>query len=230
MDGVSLLKRIDTKFLILAENLPDLLLEIKQDYYILDIQEKRLMSYTSQYFDTDSHKFYFDHHSGKIKRTKIRIRKYEDSNLYFLEIKLKDGKGNTNKSRTRISNFETRLSDSSKEFIEKITGEDYKLKTSLWNSFQRLTLVSKTAKERVTIDINLQFKIEQQRGNVDNIVIIEVKQERFDHNSTIVKALRSRGILKYGFSKYCIGMIKLYKDLKYNRFKPKLLKIKKLTS
>jgi hypothetical protein len=41
------------------------------------------------YFDTDSKRFYHDHHNGKVKRTKIRMRNYVESNLTFLEIKKK---------------------------------------------------------------------------------------------------------------------------------------------
>ena len=230
MDVVALLKRVDTKFLLKADQLPELLLKLQPEYNVLEINDKRILSYKSLYFDTADYKFYNEHHNGKIKRTKVRIRKYIDSNLHFLEVKKKDGKGNTNKSRIKIDSFEEVLSSDSKRFISGIVDEEIDLQPSIWNSFQRMTLVNTDAKERVTIDMDLQFMMKDQTTKIDNVVIIELKQSRFNHNSTIVKELRARGVHQYGFSKYCIGMISTFKHLKYNRFKPKLLRIKKITA
>ncbi len=230
MDIVALLKRVDTKFLLRADKLPDLLKSIGDKYKVLEINNSRILSYKSLYFDTPKYKFYFDHHNGKIRRTKVRIRQYVDSDLFFLEVKKKDGKGNTDKSRIRIDEFELNLSDHSKRFVDQVIGDELDLRPSLWNGFQRITLVNTEEKERVTIDLNLHFTMGDQRKDLDNIVIIELKQERFNQKSTIVKALRKRSVYKYGFSKYCIGMISLFEHLKYNRFKPKLLRIKKITA
>ncbi|MDA9774147.1 polyphosphate polymerase domain-containing protein [Saprospiraceae bacterium] len=230
MDVVALLKRVDTKFLLRADQLPALLQKMQSEYNVLEINNKRILSYKSLYFDTPEYKFYNEHHNGKIKRIKVRIRKYIDSNLYFLEVKKKDGKGNTNKSRVKIDSFEEALSSDSKRFISGVIDQELDLQPSLWNSFERMTLVNTIAKERVTIDMNLQFMMKDQLTKVDNIVIIELKQERFNQKSTIVRELRKLGVHQYGFSKYCIGMISTFKNLKYNRFKPKLLRIKKITA
>ncbi|MGK0412641.1 MAG: hypothetical protein ACJA1B_000839 [Polaribacter sp.] len=67
------------------------------------------------YFDNFKVKFYFDHHNGRVHRTKIRQRKYVDSDLTFLEVKQKNGKGETNKSRIRIPDFDLDLSQELKE-------------------------------------------------------------------------------------------------------------------
>ena len=58
-----------------------------------------------------------------------------------------------------------------------------------------------------------------------NLVIVELKQERFNRKSEVVKILKSLKQNPYSISKYCIGMISLYNDLKYNIFKKKLIKI-----
>ena len=70
-------------------------MELQNEYQVLEIKHRRLMHYASVYFDTPAFTFYFDHHNGKIRRTKIRQRKYVDSELTFLEIKQKNGKGET---------------------------------------------------------------------------------------------------------------------------------------
>jgi len=158
MNTVSLMKRTDTKFIIHEKELITVLKNIKDEYKILEVDGHRIMTYSSLYFDTPSKKFYHDHHNGKVNRTKIRMRKYVESDTCFLEVKQKDGKGKTNKTRTFIPDFETNLSHDSLDFIQNITNESFDLEPIIWNKFNRITLVNKTAQERLTIDLNLSFK------------------------------------------------------------------------
>lgn len=230
MNSVALMKRTDTKYVINIKTLPAVLEELLQSYRVLEIKERRIMNYSSLYLDTDDFKFYLDHHNGRVNRTKIRQRKYVDSDLTFLEIKKKNGKGETNKFRIKIDDFQTELSDESKEFISEVTEQDYNLQTSLWNSFNRITLVNLKDNERVTIDLNLTYTKNDREKKYTNIVIVELKQSRFDRKSLVVKALKNIGHNPYSISKYCIGVVNLYQNLKYNTFKPKLLKINKISA
>ncbi|MDB4205415.1 polyphosphate polymerase domain-containing protein [Polaribacter sp.] len=225
MNSVALMKRTDTKFVINKAQLEIILQNLDRHYKVLEINDDRIMSYSSLYFDTEGNKFYNDHHNGKSFRTKIRQRKYVESNLCFLEVKQKNGKGETSKSRISLNDFETNLSDSSTDFISKITKENFNLEPSLWNGFKRITLVNLKSKERVTLDLNLSYKINGVEKKYNNLVVVEVKQERFNRKSEIVKALKSIKENPYSISKYCIGMISLYSDIKYNIFKKKLIKI-----
>ncbi len=227
INSAALLKRTDTKFVIYKEDLVPVLEEINKDYKVLEINKDRVMTYNSLYFDTKNNKFYNDHHNGKVKRIKIRMRKYVESNRCFLEIKQKDGLGRTNKTRTAISDFEINPSAASTDFIRKTTLRDYDLIPAVWIQFNRFTLVNRIGKERVTVDLNLSFNINGSKKAYENIVIIEVKQERYNRDSSIVRTLRKYRSFPYGISKYCIGMISLYADFKYNAFKSKLLKINK---
>lgn len=230
MDGVSLMKRTDTKFVIHQKHLVEVLEIVKDQYRALEINGNRLLTYSSLYFDTEDMKFYNDHHNGKVNRTKVRMRKYVESNICFLEIKQKDGKGKTTKSRIRIDDFETELTPKSVDFINNTTSKDNNLKPSIWNKFNRITLVNNQAMERLTIDLGLQFKMNKSSKEFENLVIIEVKQERFDRTSPVVRALKEKGINPYSMSKYCIGMTNIYPHLKYNRFKRKIIKINKITA
>lgn len=230
MDGVSLMKRTDTKFVIHERDLFKVLKNVQENYRVLQIKENRIMTYSSLYFDTISKKFYNDHHNKKVNRTKIRMRKYLESDICFLEIKQKDGKGKTTKTRTSLPDFEKQLSNESLKFINETTNENLDLEPIIWNKFNRITLVNKTAKERLTIDLNLSFKKNIHYKSFDDLVIIEVKQERFNRSSPIVQQLKRNNINPYKLSKYCIGMISIYEDLKYNRFKEKLIKINKTTA
>lgn len=230
MENVSLMKRTDTKFVIHEKHLVEILESVKDQYRVLELNKHRILPYLSLYFDTPTKKFYNDHHNQKVNRTKVRMRKYVASNLCFLEIKQKDGKGKTTKSRISIDDFELELSNNSASFIQQTTKQHYDLKPSIWNKFNRITLVNKIAKERLTIDLNLSFKKGHAFKTYNNLVIIELKQERFTRTSPIVKQLKSKQINPYSLSKYCIGMISIYNELKYNRFKKKLIKINKITA
>lgn len=229
MDEVRLMKRTDTKFIIHEKDLIAVLKGIQDEYRILETDTHRIMTYSSLYFDTPLKKFYIDHHNRKVRRTKIRIRKYVESNTCFLEIKQKDGRGKTTKTRIPIDTITPNLSADALAFIQNTTKRTFDLKPIIWNTFNRITLVSKSAKERLTIDLNISFKINNSFKAYHNLVIIEVKQERFNRNSSIVQELKSKQVNPYSISKYCIGMIGVYDDLKYNRFKGKLMKINKIT-
>ena len=230
MNSVALMKRTDTKYVINISTLPKVLNKLLESYRVLEIKGRRIMNYSSLYLDTDNFKFYLDHHNGRVNRTKIRQRKYVDSDLTFLEIKKKNGKGETNKFRIKIDDFETELSNTSKEFISEITNHNYDLKTSLWNSFNRITLVNLEENERVTIDLNLTYSVDGKEKKYSNIVVVELKQSRFDRKSLVVKALKNVGHNPYSISKYCIGVANLYKNLKQNTFKIKLLKLNKISA
>ncbi|WP_248723442.1 polyphosphate polymerase domain-containing protein [Seonamhaeicola sp. ML3] len=228
METVSLMRRTDTKFVIHEKDLAYVLLSIKDNYRILDIKGHRVLTYSSLYFDTPSKKFYNDHHNQKVNRTKIRMRKYVETDLCFLEVKQKDGRGKTIKTRIPINDFETNLSNTALDFIQDTTKKNFDLEPVIWNDFNRITLINRNSKERLTIDLNLSFKVNNSFKTYNNLVIIEVKQERFNRSSSVVKQLKLKQINPYKFSKYCIGMISIYNELKYNRFKEKLIRINKL--
>jgi|TARA_B110000967_G_scaffold209669_1_gene266966 hypothetical protein len=230
MNTVSLMKRTDTKYTININFLDKILNDLKEDYQVLEVKDRRIMNYSSVYFDTSKFKFYFDHHNGRVNRTKIRQRKYVDSGLTFLEIKQKNGKGETNKSRIKISDFDLGLSQNLNDFIFETTSKKFDLQPSLWNSFKRITLVNLKDNERATIDLNLSYYMNDIVKNYNNLVVIEVKQSRFDRKSIVVKTLKKYRYNPYSISKYCIGMVNLYKELKYNLFKQKLIKLNKISA
>lgn len=230
MDTVKLLNRVDTKYVLSTNQFIELLKELAPHYRILEIEGLRTARYKSLYFDTDDLEHYMHHHNAYPNRYKVRIRRYIDSNLCFLEIKHKV-KGRTDKRRIKIEDFELDLSDESIDFINGIIPEVKSLKPTLWNSFRRITLVNQALKERVTFDIGLHFQenIDSEEDiGYDNIVIAEVKQERENRNSPIMKQLKKQGIRKARISKYCIGIGLTHSGVKTNRFKQKYLLIDKI--
>ena len=227
MDNVKLMKRMDTKFVIHADLLPDLLQSISKDYKVLEINNNRVMTYNSVYFDTSDLRFYFEHHNKIAKRTKVRIRKYAESNIAFLEVKQKDSKKNTLKSRIPFDQNAQELNSDGHAYVEQITGSKLKLNPTLSNSFNRFTLVGIQNEERVTIDLNLAYNSTLFNRN---LAIIELKQERLNRSSVVFQELKKRRVHPYSVSKYCIGMATSNPDLKQNFFKHKILTINKKTA
>jgi hypothetical protein len=221
------MKRVDTKFLLHKDSLKSVLDAIQADYKILQVSNDRFMTYNSVYFDTRNSYFYHMHHNGISHRIKVRIRNYVESNLCFLEVKQKDSKGNTVKNRIKVDGLSSTLNQTANNFIQNTTGQSIALEKSIENLFNRFTLVSTQMQERVTFDTNLSYN-----GDIFNkdLVIIELKQAKLNRLSPLFKALKSKRIHPYSISKYCIGMASLNPDLKQNIFKPKFLKIKKLTA
>lgn len=231
MDRVKLLNRIDTKYVFNISILIKVLPEISKYYSVLEIDGKRTNNYQTLYYDTKNFDSYIQHQNGKLNRTKIRFRKYIESNLNFLEIKFKSNKKRTIKERVKIQDIETTLSSESIEFINKNSFLDAEsLIASLWNSFTRITLTHKTINERLTIDLNLAFKsnFTQEEISIPHIVIAELKQGKANVSSDFVKIIKEQHIRPMGMSKYCIGTVLLNKQLKSNNFKERILKINKL--
>lgn len=227
MDSVSLMKRVDTKFIIHKDQIPQLLDNIHNDYRVLEINKNLVMTYKSNYFDTPNAHLYHLHHNGKASRVKVRIRNYVESNLFFLEVKQKSNKGSTKKSRIAIQSLHEKLDEKSISFIHKLTGKNYPLTKSINNQFNRFTLVNNQMTERVTIDTNLSYNA---IPFDENLVILELKQSRHNRHSPVHKSLKNMGVKPLRISKYCMGMAKNNPSLKQNSFKSKFKKITKITN
>lgn len=231
MDGVQLMNRVDTKFAFSVTDLETLLPTLEKDYRILEVGGTRTPAYESLYFDDIHFSFYNDHHNGKSNRFKVRIRKYVESNLFFLEVKHKN-KGRTDKKRIATDGFSQSLSEDHRLFLSTYFDRSDLLRANMWNSFNRITLVNKHAEERLTLDFNLSFHWNEENHQFDNLVIAEVKQGRFNRKSAFFELMKTHRIRPYRLSKYCIGTIELYgrDNIKYNRFKEKLMKLKSINS
>jgi len=228
MDDVKLMSRTDTKFAFKANKMPLLLQELLPYYRVLAIDGKLIHDYKSLYYDTDNRKFYLDHHNGRVNRNKIRFREYVGSKLTFLEIKRKNNKGKTIKKRMKVDAISNELSEKQQSYIEKIIGKPMEVNAKQWINFSRITFVHKTQKERLTMDVNLTFENENEKGDMKHIVIAEVKQERMSRSSDFMRIAKEMYILPIRISKYCLTTLALNPELKKNRIKEKVLFINKL--
>ena len=228
MDSVALMNRVDTKYVLGEDCLLDLLRRIQTDYRILEIDGIRIFQYETLYFDTPQRQCYLQHHNGKLNRQKYRIRKYQSSGPCFLEVKKKTSKGRTDKSRITVPQINGTLSSHQETFIREATGSLPDLRPEIWTCFSRLTLVNRSLPERVTVDRELSFHNEKNRRQLPGLVIAEVKQERDNRSTSVREHLRDLEVRPMRVSKYCLGSVLLTPGLKYNRFKAKLMAIKKV--
>lgn len=229
MADVSLLNRIDTKYLIHVRALPSILEQVQAYYRILEIDEVRLNQYHTVYYDEADFTFYNQHHNRHADRYKVRARQYVDTNISFFEVKHKTNKKRTIKSRLHLEmGMEEQHRDVS-NFVEHHAPVDPdQLEQKLWNDYRRFTLVDQSRPERVTVDLSLSFGHKHSRAILPGFAIVEVKQEHFTQNSHFIQQMRRFGIRSSSFSKYCAGVYMLYDDVKTNNFKPVMRHVEKL--
>ncbi len=227
MGKVRLMNRIDTKYITTLPVLELLLQMAKEDYVVQSIDNEFSLPYYTLYYDTSDANMYMEHLRGRKRRYKIRIRRYEISNITFLEVKKKNNKGRTKKKRITYNPNEHQ---NLREFIEENSPySESELSKRIENRFSRVTLVNRNLTERLTIDTQLKFHnfVTNNTCAIEDLVIIELKRDGNTH-SPILEKLRQLHIHPAKFSKYCMGMALTDAALKRNRFKPRLHNLDKL--
>ncbi|MDH5608904.1 MAG: polyphosphate polymerase domain-containing protein [Cyclobacteriaceae bacterium] len=229
MDGVRLMNRTDTKFLFSRDRFPEILKSLSDDYRVVSINDVRASRYESLYFDTSDFLFFQQHQRGELSRHKVRTRRYVDSDLLFFEIKKKNNKKRTIKRRRKEQAEEQILQQEAVQsfLLEHELDFHERLEPKMWVNYTRITLVNNTKPERVTLDVNLEFVSDTIKRDVPNLVIAEVKQDR-RVRSFFMHKMRQEKIREGSLSKYCLGVISLFENIKYNNFKPKLLSLNKI--
>lgn len=229
MDNVKLLDRVDTKFIFREELLPEILERMLPAYFVLEINGQRYNHYETLYFDTHNFGLYLRHHNGKLNRFKFRARRYVESNLHFFEVKFKNNKGRTIKDRIKRPGISPVIADKAEELVRSASDVDpATLKAQLWVDYVRITFVSKTSQERLTVDTRLSYHNDNRKVGFERLIIAEVKQGSARDKSVFVDLMRAHSIPQRSISKYCLGVISLHPEIKKNRFKPTLLYLNKL--
>lgn len=234
MKAVRLMNRVDRKYMAPAAELERLLCMVGGAYYAQHTGGSPLAPYRTLYFDTDDLRMYTQHHNRKLGRQKLRVRTYRSTATTFFEIKNKDNKGKTRKVRIAVppEEFDRVLEvDEVRRFVEGSTPwQASALHACLENRFERITLVDRGMTERVTIDRGLAF-LNRATGlgaEARGLMVIEVKHEAGAPPSEVERALHALHIRPRRMSKYCVGTAMTDPSAKSNRFKQKLMYIKKL--
>jgi hypothetical protein len=224
---LALLDRTDHKFVLNPEQLHELLAAVLEHYTVLQVGGVRRHRYLTTYFDTPDLALYFDHHNGKRSRYKLRCRTYLDSDVAFVEAKMKTNKERTVKYRRQVPEHVTRLDALSGEWLP--PSLPYPLETMqavVWNRFVRVTLANFTQNERVTIDVDIVFGSGDQWFSHEGLCIIEVKQPKFSlMRSPLTRQLHRMHLQPQSISKFCIAAAHFYPSCKTNYFKPLTLQL-----
>lgn len=227
-----MMSRIDNKYVVQADQLLGLVPDLCDAFDILDIKTQRAFEYDTRYFDDADRSAYFEHHQGKRRGFKVRVRNYVDAGLCFLEVKVTGQRGMTEKYRMPYDlDQRAALTTDAADFAKGTYTRQYDkafaydLRPALDIQYQRMTLVAKSGGERMTIDTDLRFQSKAQSFAAGTGVFI-VETKSANGRGLADRLLRAAGERPTRrCSKYCIGMAATGQVTRYNRFLPTLRKL-----
>jgi hypothetical protein len=227
----AMLERLDNKYIVPADRLLPAFQRFGELFDVLEISGKRAFTYATEYFDDEGTHAYHDHHQGRRKRCKVRIRNYVDAGFSYLEVKLKDIRDATVKKRLKLAQPSRGLCDESLAFIDACHVEMYgtplgrSLMPVIGMEYERITLVAREGGERMTIDTRMAFRAANaMREAAPDMFILETKSAR--GNGIADKILRAEHLHPTkSCSKYCVGMAALGLVSRHNRFLPALRRL-----
>jgi hypothetical protein len=232
---IGLMKRYDTKFVFNRSMLPFVIDFMHHNYFVLEMDNKQVFEYITLYYDTKDRLFYRQHHDQRVNRYKVRCRNYVDTKKCYIEVKFKNNKNKTIKTRQLLDDQHIRpeLSDESKDFARYCFNNGNRnivdvIMPVLWVAYKRMTFANPSTHERITIDIDLRFNGKNRDVQLDYLVIAELKKASSSQRSDFFQWLKTLSILPTKFSKYCMGIVLTEQGTKSNRFKKKIRQINRL--
>lgn len=212
--------RTDRKYILDADVIDRLIEVLGDDIAVLDIDGRREFTYESVYFDTIDLGFYHASAYRRRRRFKVRTRTYADSGQSMLEVKSKDGRGNTVKHRLGYDRDDhMRLTADARDFIDDVIGRPGAaegLQPTLTTRYRRATLVHPGTSTRATIDVAVVCAdLHGRRVEIDQPVV-ETKSRQsagpFD------RTLWRLGERPVRFSKCCTAQAMIDPSLPSNRW------------
>lgn len=204
-----LMSRVDSKYLLPITLAADLLASMSLEYSVLEIDGLRSFNYVTTYYDTPASTHYIAHHNGRLNRFKIRKRTYTESGSSYIEVKLKDYRGRTTKTRMSCNTQEFELGKDSRAFLSSCgVPNPLMLQPVQTGTYRRVALANEERGERLTIDFNLRF-LNERDGNHHALgpwAIAELKQDRLNRKSAYFSWARRHAVRALPFSKYCMGV------------------------
>jgi hypothetical protein len=230
-DRAAMLERLDNKYIIPADRFRPALQAFADHFDVLEIGGKRAFQYVTRYFDDGELRAYHDHHQGRRKRCKVRIRTYVDAGFSYLEVKLKDRRQVTVKKRLKLPGKLDRIDAGAMAFVDDCHRALYDvplgrpLAPVIGMDYERITLVARAGGERMTIDTSLRFDTADTHREVrPDMFIVETKSPRGNGLAdAILRGLHLHPTA--ACSKYCIGMAACGLVARSNRFRPTLRRL-----
>lgn len=219
-----LLKRVDRKYLVPASSAASVIRFLDPRTRVLEIDGKREFTYDSVYFDTPDHRAYHLSAVRRRHRFKVRTRTYVDTGDCYLEVKTKDGRGATVKTRIAYPRSSCiGLTNDGREFVRATLSEsgcaaelaDH-VTASMVNSYRRTTLLLPCG-SRATIDTDVRWRdFDGRDARMAGDVIIESKSVGLA--SDLDHALWGAGHRPVSISKFGVGTAVLNPRLPHNKW------------
>lgn len=212
--------RTDHKYLLAPGQFRALLDRLGGDFFVLEMEGRRLFDYESVYFDTPDLALFRAHRQGRRRRYKVRTRTYLNSQETMFEVKLKGLRGETVKRRTPHPLQERhRMTDVAHQFLTEVLGNEYgttppELAQAMVTTYARATLVNANDGSRLTCDVGLVCTEGDTHRAGPDLVLMESKS--VDGDAVADRELASMGVRMLSLSKYCIGTALLHPHLPAN--------------
>lgn len=231
----SMLTRVDRKYILTISQAQSAINLLSEETRILDIDGLRSHAYSSIYFDTPELSSFYGSAHPRRRRFKVRLRRYDDSALSFLEVKTRGPRGLTVKERIPYdfeASHDEHLTSEGQEWVHTILTRSHictevtTLAPTLHGNYSRTTLLLPGGQGRATLDTNLKWHLPQGQCrqsdtisdelSADHLVIIETKSSATP--SALDHALWSTGIRPTRISKYATALSALRPELPHHRW------------
>jgi hypothetical protein len=211
-ERAALLRRVDNKYVLSQDGFVELTRRLRTDHQVLDIEGRRVFSYSTTYFETPDLRCFLDHVEDRVPRFKTRTRLYEDSGTCVFEVKLKRSGDVTHKQQIDYAPEDRlHMTDEARDCVRSALDEaDVKAPQSLGSrlttSFDRVTFAARSGSERLTCDfcVRLIGSGADTAAMRDDLVLIETKSETGE--SPADHELARMGLTPVSLSKYRVGM------------------------
>lgn len=228
-------RRHDAKAVLPLAAIDTLLAAVPAGWQVVTAGGLTAVPYDTVYFDSPDLRLFRDHRQGRLRRAKVRTRRYSDGTT-FLEVKLKGPAGLTEKVR-RPHHDHGQLALSDLTFIEDTIRERIgprhpeALAPTVWTRYVRTVLRAPDGSERLTLDTALATGRPSDPGSGDRHaagqagtevagpVIVELKSHA--PRSTLLPALHRAGARPVRLSKYAVAITTAH-DLHATRWRPAL--------
>lgn len=221
-ERAAMVTRTCRKYLVPIETVSELFAGAEGRFGTLSIEGRRSLQYSSTYFDTPDLRTFRDHRQGRRLRFKVRVRTYLDNDTRMFEIKLKEGRGVTDKVRVPHHALPEQLPPRARAFLEDslcsygLRSPDVLVPSAVID-YRRSTVVALSGEERITVDTALvgrrgRWSVRMRPG----VALLEVKTH--GGLTTTERRLHEHGFRKVTFSKYGAVLAALEPRLRGNRW------------
>jgi hypothetical protein len=201
-----LLRRSDSKFLTSRTHAVSLMARLSLHFAVLPVGTGKIATYRNLYFDTPALRSYHDHRRGRRIRHKVRIRRYPERGLAYLEVKARCNDVISEKHRLGVPQDTEELPPSLAGFAAIHCPYADELAPVLEIDYLRVGLLGLESDERVTFDYDLTMRVlGGQARTLEHLAIIEVKQGDARAASPALTTLRAAGLRQRSFSKYSVA-------------------------